>query len=97
MVLLRSDLNCIEPNYIVDLFQSSIIWNQLDLIMSGNAQPQLPIRNMIELKIPLPPLEVQREIVARIEKERAIVEGNRELIRLYEGKVKKVIERVWES
>jgi restriction endonuclease S subunit len=97
MVLLRSNLNCIEPKYIVDLFQSSIIWNQLDLIMSGSAQPQLPIRNMVELKIPLPPLEIQREIVARIERERAIVEGNRELIKIYEEKIKKVIERVWEG
>jgi type I restriction enzyme M protein len=45
----------------------------------------------------LPPLEIQREIVARIKSEHAIVEGNRELIRLYEEKVKKVIERVWEG
>jgi len=37
---------------------------------------------------------VQRKIVARIETERAIVHGNRELIRLYE---EKVIERVWEG
>jgi len=37
------------------------------------------------------------EIVARIERERSIVEGNRELIRIYEEKVKKVIEKVWES
>jgi len=37
------------------------------------------------------------EIIARIETERAIVHGNRELIRLYEEKVKKVIERVWEG
>ncbi len=37
------------------------------------------------------------EIVAHIESERAIVHGNRELIRLYEEKVKKVIERVWEA
>ncbi len=32
-----------------------------------------------------------------IETERGIVHGNRELIRLYEAKVKKVIERVWKS
>ena len=49
------------------------------------------------LEIPLPPLEVQREIVARIESERKIVESNRELIRIYEEKVKKVIARVWEG
>ena len=42
-------------------------------------------------------LEIQREIVACIETERAIVHGNRELIRLYEEKVKKVIEKVWEG
>jgi len=49
------------------------------------------------IEIPLPPLDIQREIVARIEHERAIVEGNREMIRLYEEKVKKMIERVWEA
>jgi type I restriction enzyme M protein len=52
--------------------------------------------NAAECKISLPP-ETQREIVARIETERVIVHGNRELIRLYEEKVKKVIERVWEG
>lgn len=41
----------------------------------------------------LPPLEALREIVARIERERSIVEGNRGLIRVYEEKVKKVIEQ----
>ncbi len=47
----------------------------------------------VDYKIFLPPLEIQREIVRRIEAERQIVEGNRELIRLYEEKVKKVIEK----
>jgi type I restriction enzyme M protein len=42
-------------------------------------------------------LEIQHVIIARIERENLIVDGNRELIRLYEEKVKKVIERVWES
>jgi type I restriction enzyme M protein len=42
-------------------------------------------------------LDVQREIVARIECERAIVEGNRELIKIYEAKIKNVVERVWEG
>ena len=46
---------------------------------------------------------IQREIVVRIKSERKFVEGNRELIRIYEEKVKQVIplrgrcERVWEG
>ncbi|MCE9645387.1 MAG: N-6 DNA methylase [Chloroflexi bacterium] len=59
--------------------------------------PKLNREKLFTVEIPLPPLEIQREIVARIETERAIVHGNRELIRLYEEKVKKVIERVWEG
>lgn len=39
----------------------------------------------------------KREIVTRVERERSIVEGNRELIRIYEEKVRKVIERMWEG
>jgi len=34
---------------------------------------------------------------ANIEKERTFVEGNRELIRIYEAKIKQVIEKVWEG
>lgn len=41
--------------------------------------------------------EIKYEIIARIKTERAIVHGNRELIRLYEEKVKKVIEKVLEG
>ncbi|WKZ38297.1 MAG: hypothetical protein QY332_10185 [Anaerolineales bacterium] len=38
-----------------------------------------------------------KKIHTSIETERTIVHGNRELTRLYEEKVKKVIERVWEG
>ena len=76
-----------------------IYLNSIDLsnFVTGAAQPKLSQGNMNKIEIPLPPLEVQREIVARIERERSIVEGNRELIRIYEEKVKKVIERVWDG
>ncbi|HPD61176.1 MAG TPA: restriction endonuclease subunit S, partial [Thermodesulfobacteriota bacterium] len=50
-----------------------------------------------ETKIPLPPLEVQHEIVARIEAERKVVDGCKELIALYEAKIKQVIDKVWEE
>lgn len=42
-------------------------------------------------------LEVQRAIVARIESERRVVEGCRELIRNYQVKIEKIIARVWEG
>lgn len=46
-------------------------------------------------EIPLPPLSVQREIVAELEAERKLVEGNRELIRRMEGRIKAKLDEVW--
>jgi type I restriction enzyme M protein len=47
--------------------------------------------------MPLPPLEVQQAIVAEIEKERALVEGNKTLIALMQEKIRTVIESVWSA
>ncbi len=69
-------------------------------LQSVNTQAGVPGLNRndaYKINIQIPPLEIQHNIVSRIEHERLIVEGNRELIQLYEEKIKKVIERVWEE
>ncbi len=53
--------------------------------------------NFLGLSIPLPPLTVQREIIAKIEAERKAIDGCRELIAIYEAKIKQVIDKVWED
>ena len=58
------------------------------------------IRNLSQgilngLKIPLPPLDVQRSIVSEIEQEQALVAANRELIARFEKKIQAVLARVW--
>lgn len=85
------------PLFYAYLFKTEFYRNILKQVGVGANINNLSQGVLKEIEIPLPPPEIQREIVARIEKERAIVEGNRELIRIYEEKVKKVIERVWVS
>ena len=50
-----------------------------------------------KLKIPLPPLETQQQIVSQIEAERALVESAKKLIEIYEQKIKEVIAKIWEE
>jgi type I restriction enzyme M protein len=69
----------------------------LELYITGMAQPKLNQAAMNGIPIPLPSIEVQREIVAKIEAERKVVDGCKELIALYEAKIKKVIDKVWEE
>lgn len=49
------------------------------------------------IKTSIHPLVIQPEIVACIERDPLLVKGNRELIKIYEEKIKKVIERVWKG
>ena len=50
-----------------------------------------------EHKIPLPPLEIQREIVAEIDGYQRVADGARELIERTEAKMQSAISRVWDS
>jgi len=61
----------------------------------GSVFDSISKKDIENIVIPLPPIEVQREIVTEIEAEKKAIDGCRELIALYEGKIKTVIERVW--
>jgi type I restriction enzyme M protein len=45
--------------------------------------------------VPLPPLEIQQEIVTEIEGYQKVIDGCRELMVKYEEKIKKVVDGVW--
>lgn len=46
-------------------------------------------------KIPLPPIETQREIVAELEAEQQLINANKKLIEIYQQKIKSKIAEVW--
>ncbi|HUY33544.1 MAG TPA: N-6 DNA methylase [Pirellulales bacterium] len=50
------------------------------------------LRNLL---VPLPPLDVQREIVAELEGERKLVDANRELIARMEKKIQARLAEIW--
>ncbi|MBI2486092.1 MAG: restriction endonuclease subunit S [Deltaproteobacteria bacterium] len=48
-----------------------------------------------KFKIPLPPLEIQQQIVAQIEQEQELVKANKQIIKIFEQKIKDRIAKVW--
>ena len=95
MLILRLDSVKIEPGFLYNLIQTGLIQKQFEQILSGCAQPQLPIRSLVELTIPIPPITDQRQIVAQLEAEKALVESNRKLIEIFEAKIKSKLGEVW--
>ncbi len=97
MLIFRPDATQILSSYLFHFFQSENFQVQTEATISGAAQPQLPIRSLNEARIPLPPVDVQRAIVAEIEAEQALVNANKQLIARFEAKIKATIDRVWGS
>lgn len=64
-------------------------------ISNGVAYNALTITQLKQILIPIPPLNIQQQIVDAIEEERKIVEANKRLIEIYEGKIKAKIDEIW--
>ena len=63
--------------------QSEKYWEQARNLATGGGQPQFNGNALIEVKIPLPPLEVQKEIVAEIEGYQKVINGARTVLDHY--------------
>jgi type I restriction enzyme M protein len=61
----------------------------------GGPQPHVYPKQVKTIRIPFPPIETQKEIVARIEEEQQLVDSNKKLIELFEKKVKDKVSEVW--
>lgn len=77
MVLLRSNSELILPKFLMYLIQMPLIQNQFLKMNSGSAQPQLPIANLKKIKIPLPPIELQKKFASIVEKVERLKEKQR--------------------
>ena len=50
---------------------------------------------VLKYKIPLPGIQIQKRIINKIEDEQKIIDANKELIKIYEQKIKDKIANLW--
>lgn len=82
-------------SYLYFYLQSPDAFAQATALATGVAQKTVSLESLRSFRIPLPDLDTQRAIVAQIEAEQRLVNANKELIRIFENKIKTVINRVW--
>ena len=73
----------------------NIMRDKIHSIGTGSTFPNVNLDTISKLQIPLPPLEIQNQIVTQIEKEQALVNANKELVAIFEQKIKDKIASVW--
>jgi len=92
IVWIDNDENKIKNEYLHIVLQT-IEWKA----QKGGTIARLYNDIIRNTEIPIPPIKTQCAIVAEIEAEQKSVDGCRELMVLYEKKIKVVIGRVWED
>lgn len=92
--------NCLYvTNYLIKVNQEylkyALIHANLNQYAKVGGQPSISQGSIYEVKIQLPPLDEQTQIVQRIEQEQALANANKQLITLFEQKIKNKIDEVW--
>lgn len=85
----------IENSYLNIILSSEYFYNHFINSSSGSTQKFIPLGFIRKLEIPLPSPEEQSLIVSRIEKEKQLVNASKELIQVFEQKIKDEINKLW--
>ena len=83
LIRLRFPKDKLLPEFYWSFAQSERYWEQARNLATGGGQPQFNGNALTQIQIPLPPLEVQKEIVAEIESYQKVINGARAVIDNY--------------
>ncbi len=93
--VLRARLDVAEPAFIHASAHQGYAVSQMISLMEKGAYPSINQSDVASIRIPLPPLETQRAIVAELEAEQAAVDHARSLAARMQGRIDAAIGRVW--
>jgi type I restriction enzyme S subunit len=90
MLIFRPNTKAVLPPFLFEVFRSGIMRSQMAMHVSGAAQPQLPIKTLVNFEIPIPnTLEAQRDIVLSV---REIDAETQRLESIYQRKLAALVD-----
>src|SRR3989338_2278774 len=92
---LSEDAKRIGKDYLYYILGSDIVIEQFENAATGGVVRNLNSELVRNVTIPLQPLAIQKQIVEKIEAERALVESSKRLIEIYEQKTKDATAKLW--
>jgi type I restriction enzyme M protein len=93
--VLRTNNSKLISKFLYYLVFQEFVLSQMINLMGKGAYPSINQKDVNRLKIPLPDIETQKQIVTKIEKEQELVNSNKQLIEIFEQKIKERIAKVW--
>jgi type I restriction enzyme M protein len=85
----------IDKEFVKIYLQSTNFLDYTLRMSTGSTIQNVSLQSMRSFNIPIPPIETQKQIVTQIEKEQTLVNANKQLIKIFEQKIKDRIAKVW--
>jgi len=82
--------NKVFPKFLFSL----LIMTDAKTLTNDQNYPSLKTSEIAKIKIPLPPIEIQKQLVEEMEEQEKIIEANKKLIGIMEQKIAKVISEI---
>ena len=92
----RANSKKILPKFALYIFKSNKFINEVKSFANQAVnQVSINTQNLKSLRIPVPSIDVQNQIVDELEKYEAIIEGNKNIILKFEQKINNLINNIW--
>ena len=85
----------VNSKFYSSYFLSDRFNNEVLKGLKGAQLPRIGYQYFSSIKVPFTDIDTQKQIVSRIENEQKLVNANKELIRIFEQKIKDRIAKIW--
>ncbi len=85
----------VNPNFYTSYFLSERFNTEILKGLKGAQLPRVGYQYFSNIKVPFPSFEIQQKIAESIEKEQELVNSSKQLIEIFEQKIKDRIAKVW--
>ena len=92
--IIRFDKSKMLSELFVAYTKSDVYYTQLKNYITGASRDRISRKNLAQIEIPLPPIEIQQQIVAEIEGYQKIIDGAKQIVNNYKPTIK--INPDWE-
>jgi len=94
-LLLRAKFKQVDQDFLYYILASEYIYEQFEKAATGGVVKNLNIGLVKKTKIPLPSLEIQKQLVVEMEEQEKIIEANKKLIGIMEQKIADVLSEIY--
>jgi type I restriction enzyme M protein len=95
LALRTSGQHEVDKDFLYYILGTYYVQNQFEAAATGGVVRNLNSNLVRNTSIPLPPLEIQHEIVAELEAEQQLIDANKKLMEIYQQKIKSKLAEVW--